>query len=139
MELTLKQTNYTKLVIFIAICSLCLIPISIVMASALTQTTIGMNGVANSQLTLGRNAADDSTRLMDSIWNPAIVHPDSAEGQMAVVTVIIFLAFSILLILYELETKRKPLVILLTIGIIIYTAFALLPAINDILRNVLGY
>jgi len=98
-----------------------------------------MNGVANSQLTLGRNAADDSTRLMDSIWNPAIVHPDSAEGQMAVVTVIIFLAFSILLILYELETKRKPLVILLTIGIIIYTAFALLPAINDILRNVLGY
>jgi hypothetical protein len=139
MELTLKRNNYNIITLIMVALVLCLIPISIVIASALTQTTIGMNGVINSQLTVGRNAADDSTRLMDSIWNPAIVHPDSAEGQMAIETEIIFVAFAILLILYEVETKEKPLVILLTVALIIYMAFALLPAINDILRNILGY
>ena len=138
MELAIKKTNYIKVAIIIAICSL--IPFTVVLASAImSQLTMGMNGVNNAQLTLGMEAFDDSTRLMDSDYHPLILNPSSALGQMAIETVLIFLAFSILLIFYELETRKKPLVILFTIALIIYTAFALLPAINDILRSLFGY
>ena len=134
-----KRNNKTIAIILAVILALCLVPVAIVVASALNQPTIGMTGVNNSQLTVGMHATDDSTRLMDSGSTPSILNPSSPAGQMTIVTVIIFLVLAILLILYEVETHRHPIVILLTIGILIYVALALLPAINIMVRNLLGY
>jgi hypothetical protein len=140
MELAIyrKRNNKTVTIIMAVIFGLCLIPVSIVLASALSSSTMGMTGVNNSQLTVGMNAIDNSTRLMDNSSHPTILNPSSGAGQMAVVTVLIFLAFAILLVLYEVETQRPPLVILLTIGVLIYMALALLPAINTMVTTLLG-
>ena len=140
MELAMyrKRNNKTITIIMAVVIALCLIPISIVVASALNQPTIGMTGVNNSQLTIGMHALDDSTKLIDNGINPATVSPSSGAGQMAIVTVLVFLAFAILLILYEIETKKPALIILLTIGVLIYMALALLPAINNMVTHLLG-
>lgn len=116
-----------------------LVPTAIVFAIALKDPTIAMNGVNDSQLTVGMHATDDSTRLMDTGFTPTIFTPSSNAGQMLIVIVLVFIAFSILLILYLVETKRHPIYILLTIAILIYTALALLPIINSMVNNLLGY
>jgi hypothetical protein len=140
MELAIyrKKNHKTIALTMAVVCVLCLIPITFVIASALTDPTIGMNGVNNSQLTVGRTGVNGSDQLIDNGSHSTILNPSSGAGQLAVTTVIVFMAFSILLILYEIETKKKPIYLLLTIAILIYIALALLPNINSIVNNLLG-
>ena len=141
MELALqrKRSNPRIIVIMAVMAVLCLIPPAIVLASALNDPTIGMTGVNNSQLTLGMHATDDSTRLLDNSGHPTILNPSSPAGQLAIIIPLIFIFLGILLIWYLIETKQSGIKILVVIAVLIYVLLALLPSINDIVRNLLGY
>jgi hypothetical protein len=58
MELAIKR-NRVKWITLVVL-GLCLIPMTIVFASALTQPLIGMTGVSNSGLTIGRTGSNNS-------------------------------------------------------------------------------
>jgi hypothetical protein len=64
--------------------------------------------------------------------------PTSVMENMSPVIVLVYLAFAILLVLYMVEQKVAPLKILITVGVLIYVALALLPAVNSFATTVLG-
>jgi hypothetical protein len=64
--------------------------------------------------------------------------PASVMENMSPVIVLVYLAFAILLVLYMVEQKVAPLKILITVGVLIYVALALLPAVNSFATTVLG-
>ena len=139
MELAIyRKTNNHHIItiMMVVICIVLMIPSIVVLASALTDPTIGMTGVNNSQLTVGMTGINHDDLLLD--YNPADWHINPSDQPLLIVIPLVFLAFSILLIFYMLETKQHPLKILLTIGILIYIALALLPNINNIVNSLLG-
>lgn len=140
MELAIyrkKSNNRLVTTIMVVICLICLIPSAIVLASALTQPYIGMAGVNNSDLTVGMQPFDDSSRLIDygGTWH---LNPNSSAFQLANLLPLIFLVVGILLVWYMIEKEQPGVRILIVIAILIYFLLALLPSIQEMVTNLLG-
>jgi hypothetical protein len=139
MELSIHRKNYRAItIIMVVACVFCLIPLSIVMASALTDPTIGMNGVNNSSLTVGRNALDDSTRLLDNDAADWHISPSDSVYPIMILVPFVFLVVALLLLIQMALSEDKSIKNLIYAAILIIIALSMLSGIQFSINSLLG-
>jgi hypothetical protein len=139
MELAIyrKQNKY-KIATFImvAICVLCIVPNAILLASALTDPTIEMSGVNNSELTIGRTGVNGSDQLLD--YNGADWHVNPTEQPLMLIIPLVFFAVALLLLIQMALSEDKSISNLIYAAILIIMALALLTSVQFNINSLLG-
>jgi len=139
MELAIyrKRKSY-KLITFIliGIAIFCLIPNAILLASALTDPTIGMTGVNNSDLTVGMTGVENSDLLLD--FNGADWHINPSEQPVMLAIPLVFLAVAILLLINLALSEEKNIKNLIYAAILIIIALTMLASIQFNINSLLG-
>lgn len=132
MELAIyrKKTNKLKITaIFLAVvCLACLVPATMVFASALTDPTIGMTGVNNSDLTVGMTGVNNGDLLLD--FDAADWHLNPSEYPIALAIPVVFFAVALLMILNMILADRVELKTIIYVAILISVALAMLASIQ---------
>lgn len=138
MELAIyRKKNYKGFVFaLLAIAIFCLIPNVILLADALTDPTIGMAGVNNSDLTVGMTGVENSDPLLD--FNGADWHVDPSQQPLMLIIPLVFFAVAILLLIDLALSEEKKLVNLIYAAILIFIAVAMLGAIQFNINSLLG-
>ena len=139
MEMVLRNKKLNKKLILIPLLILCLlmaVPSSIVFANALTDPTIGMTGVDNSDLTVGMSGVSESDFLID-FDNPGHINPSSSVYPVMMIVPLIFFLLAILLIL-DMVFSGLDIKKLIIVAILIVIALALLAGVNFSTNSLLG-
>jgi hypothetical protein len=123
-------------VVMAVLCIVCIIPTAIVFASAITDPTIGMNGVNGSQLTVGMTGVEHSDLLLD--YNPADWHINPSEQPSLLIIPLVFFAFALLLLIDMAFSKDKDIKKLIYAAILIMMALALLQGVQFNVNSLLG-
>jgi len=134
MELAIKR-NRMKVITIISIL-MCLIPTMIVFASALTQPLVGMNGVGNSGLTVGRTGSNNSNLTLDKGSTGGHVNP-SQYPIFTFIPILLFLVSVLVIIIFALS-ETKDIRILVYAGIIIIFFFLLFSLVQSNINSLLG-
>jgi hypothetical protein len=120
----------------VVLCIVCIIPTAIVFASAITDPTIGMSGVNNSDLTVGMTGVENSDLLLDN--NPADWHINPSEQPLLLIIPLIFFALALLLLIDMAFSEDKNIKKLIYAAILIIMALALLSGVQFNVNNILG-
>lgn len=139
MELAIyrKRNNYRIIaIIMAAICALCLIPASIVLASVLNDATIGMTGVNNSDLTAGMTGVGNGDLLIDN--DGTGIHINPSQYPLLPIIPLVFLAVALLLLINLAFSEDKSIKKLIYAAILIIIALSMLASIQFSVTNLLG-
>lgn len=137
MELTMKRSNRLRVIVIIATI-LCLIPISIVVAAAFNQPTIGMAGVNNSDLTVGMSGVNNSDLLLDYDASDWHISPSDSVYPIMIIVPLVFFAVGLLLLIQLALSEDKSLKNLIYAAVLIIIALSMLAGIQFNINSFLG-
>jgi len=115
---------------------MCLIPTMIVFASALTQPLVGMNGVNNSGLTIGRTGSNNSNLTLDKGNTGGHINP-SQYPLFPIIPIVLFMVSLLIIVIFILQ-ENKDIRFLIYAGIIIIFALLLLSLVQTNINALLG-
>jgi hypothetical protein len=139
MELVMRKQSNKKwfLIPLIVICLTILVPVSIVLANSFTYPFVGMSGVNNSNLTIGRTGVGTSDFLID-FDAPAHINPSSPSYPVMIIIPLVFLAVAILLLVKMALSDDLDLKMLIIIGIMIIISIAMLISMQSQITTLIG-
>ena len=141
MEAALSQKQNNKrwvLTFLFLICMVGLIPSFVVFANALTDPTIGMSGVNDSQLTVGMTGVNNSNLLIDFNASDWHINPSSSVYPVMMAVPLIFFIVALLFILGLAFNPELNIKGVLIVALLIFVALALLVFVNSQTNSLLG-
>jgi len=138
MELALRRNNKKYFLIpLIVICISILVPVSIVFANSFTYPFVGMSGVNNSELTIGRTGVGTSDFLID-FDAPAHINPSSPSYPVMIIIPLVFLAVAILILAKLVFSEDIDLKILIIAAILVIIAISMLVSMQSQITSLIG-
>jgi cytochrome bd-type quinol oxidase subunit 1 len=131
-----RKNNQKTITIIMVMLILCLIPVSIVVASALTDPTVGINN--NSDLTAGMSGVNNSDLLLDFNGADWHINPSDSFYPIMIIIPLVFLAVAILILINFVLAEEKDIKNLIYAAVFIIIALAMLANMQFNINSFLG-
>lgn len=138
MELAMARNrtdNKPLTILLVAICLIVMIPTAYVLASALTDPTIGRAGVANNDLTIGMVGVTHNDVLIDNGPPPTL---SANEFPLMLIIPLVFLAVALLLLVQLVLDEPRDIKKLVIAAVLITIALTLLNVIQFNVNSLIG-